>query len=120
MNLLLSVFLQVLVLLVVVPACTGGNVAIRHGGFFRGLLVLICISLTNIILSFGLIILTVGMTVVLQWLTFGLLGLLINALAIRITAGVLKDVLYVRNFWSALGAALVIVLANAAIHRCLF
>ncbi len=120
MEFLISIALQVLVLLIVVPAVTSNGVAVREGGFFRGLLALICIGLTNMILWFGLTILTVGMTVVLQFLTFGLVGLLINALAFKVTAATLKDVLYVRSFGSAFGAALVMVIANCAIRYFLF
>lgn len=120
MEFLISIALQVLVLLIVVPAVTSNGVAVRQGGFFRGLLALICIGLTNMALWFILTIATVGLTVVFQVLTFGLVGLLINALAFQATAGMLKDVLYVRSFGSALGAALVMVLANCAIHHFLF
>ena len=44
---ILRAVLMVLALLVVVPALTGGKVAVRKGGFFRGLLALIVIGLTN-------------------------------------------------------------------------
>lgn len=120
MEFLISLALQVLILLIAVPACTGGGVMVRQGGFFRGLLVLICIGLTNSILWFVLTLLTVGMTLVLQLLTFGLVGLLINALAIKCTSSMLKDVLYVRGFGSAFGAALVMVIGNCAIRYFLF
>ncbi len=120
MEFLISLALQVLILLVVVPAFTGGGVMVRQGGFFRGLLVLVCIGLTNSILWFALTLLTVGMTLVLQFLTFGLVGLLINALAIKCTSAALKDVLYVRGFGSAFAAALIMVLGNCAIRYFLF
>jgi uncharacterized membrane protein YvlD (DUF360 family) len=120
MEFLVSLVLQVLVLLVVVPAVTANGVAVRQGGFFRGLIALVCIGLTNMILWFLLTIFTVGMTVLLQFLTFGLVGLLINALAIRATGSALKDVLYVKSFGSALGAALTMVIANCLIRYFLF
>lgn len=120
MEFLISIALQVLVLLIVVPAVTSNGVAVRQGGFVRGLMALICIGLTNMALWFILTIATVGLTVVFQFLTFGLVGLLINALAFKATAAMLNDVLYVRSFGSALGAALVMVLANCAIHHFLF
>jgi len=120
MEFLISIALQVLALLIVVPAVTGQGVAVRKGGFFRGLLVLFCIGLTNLILWFVLTLFTVGMTLVLQYLTFGLVGLLINALAIKMTSNALDDVLYVRNFGSAFLAAVVMVLTNCAIRFFLF
>lgn len=120
MEFLLSIVLQVLVLLIVVPACTGQGVAVRQGGFLRGLLALICIGLTNMALWFVLAIVTVGMAVVAQFLTFGLVGLLVNALAIKATGSMLKDVLYVRSFGSAFYAALVMVVANCLIRYFLF
>lgn len=120
MEFLISIALQVLALLVVVPAVTGNGVAVRQGGFFRGLLVLFCIGLTNMILWFGLTLVTVGMTIVTQWLTFGLVGLLINALAIKLVGKALNDVLYVRSYGSAFLAAIVMVLTNCAIRYFLF
>jgi uncharacterized membrane protein YvlD (DUF360 family) len=120
MEFLITIALQVLALLIVVPAVTSGGVAVRQGGFFRGLLVLFCIGLTNMILWFGLTLVTVGMTLVLQYLTFGLVGLLINALAFKVTASALNDVLYVRSYGSAFLAAVVMVLTNCAIRYFLF
>lgn len=120
MEFLISIAAQVLALLIIVPAVTSKGVAVRKGGFFRGLLVLFCIGLTNMILWFLLTLVTVGMTVVLQFLTFGLVGLLINALAIKVTSNALNDVLYVRSYGAALGAALVLVLTNCAIRYFLF
>lgn len=120
MEFLISLALQVLALLIVVPAVTGNGVAVRQGGLFRGLLVLFCIGLTNMILWFVLTLFTVGMTLVAQWLTFGLVGLLINALAIKIVGNTLNDTLYVRSFGSAFLAAIVMVLTNCAIRYFLF
>ena len=120
MEFLISIALQVLALLVVVPAVTGNGVAVRRGGFFRGLLVLFCIGLTNMILWFGLTLLTVGTTLLAQWLTFGLVGLLINALAIKVVGSVLNDAFYVRSYGSAFLAAIVMVLTNCAIRYFLF
>lgn len=120
MEFLISIVLQVLALLIVVPAVTGGGVAVRQGGFLRGLLTLFCIGLVNMILWFVLTLFTVGLTVVFQILTFGLVGLLINALAFKVTANALKDVLYVRSFGAAFGAALVMVLTNCLINHFLF
>ena len=120
MQFLISLVLQVLVQLVVVPAATGNGVAVRQGGFFRGLLALICIGLANLALWFGLTILTVGMTVLFQILSCGLVGLVINALAIQLTGAMLKDVLYVRSFGSAFFAGVIMMVCNYLIGHFVF
>ena len=116
---LITLFLQVLVLLVIVPACTSGGVAVREGGLFRGFLAILCIALLNFVLWVALTFITVGFTLVAQVATFGLAGLVINALAIKATAGMMPDVLYVRSFGSAFIAALVMVVCNYLLHAYL-
>lgn len=120
MQFLITILLQVLVLLFVVPPVTSNGVAVRQGSVFRGILALLCIGLLNMALWFVLTIFTAGLAVVASWLTFGLVGLLVNALAIRVTAGLLGDVLYVRSFGSAFLAAIVMVVTNFLINTVLF
>lgn len=117
---LIRLALMVLTLLVVVPAVTGGGVAVRQGGFFRGLLSLIVIGLVNLCLWFGITLATLGAVVPLQILTFGLVGLLINALAFKATSAVMPEVLYVKSFGTAFGASLVMTIATWAINHFLF
>ncbi len=117
---LIRLALMVLTLLVVVPAVTGGGVAVRRGGFFRGLLSVIVIGLVNMCLWFGITLLTLGTVLPLQILTFGFVGLLINALAFRATAAVMPEVLYVKSFGTAFGASLVMTIATWAINHFLF
>lgn len=114
----IALALKVVVLLVVVPAVTSGNVAIRQGGFFRGLLILLSIGLLNLALWPLLAIFTLGAILVAQMATFGLVGLVVNALAFRI-AGAMSDAFYVKNFGSALGAALTMSVANIVIQMLL-
>lgn len=120
MQFLVTVILQVLVLLLVVPPATTGGVAVRQGSFFRGILALLCIGLANIALWSVLTIATAGLAVVASWLTFGLVGVLVNALAFRVTGGLFSDVLYVRSFGSAFVAAAVMVVSNFLINTVLF
>ncbi|MCA9804526.1 MAG: phage holin family protein [Cyanobacteria bacterium HKST-UBA02] len=108
----LSIFLQVLILLVLVPNVTGGGVAVRQGGLIRGLITVLFIGLVNVGLWVGLAMLTLGTALAVQVVTFGLLGIIVNALAIRVVGGILPDVLYVRNFGSAFSAAVVITICN--------
>ncbi|HMP50357.1 MAG TPA: phage holin family protein [Candidatus Melainabacteria bacterium] len=115
---LIALVLKVVVLLVVVPAVTSGNVAVRQGGFFRGLLILLSIGLLNLALWPLLSIFTLGTILVAQMAIFGLVGLVVNALAFRIAGG-MSDAFYVKNFGSALGAALTMSVANIVIQMLL-
>lgn len=115
MILILQVVLLVLAWLVAVPALTGNNVSVR-GGFFAGLLVLLLVGVANIALWSVLTVLTVGGTIVGNHLFFGLVGLLINGLAILCTGRLFPGVLYVRDYGSAFFAALVMTLASYGIH----
>lgn len=104
--------LMTLALLILVPAATGGGVAVRQGGLIKGLFTLFVIGCLNFCLwlFFGLF--TVGSALVFDWLTFGLVGLLINALAYKCTASVFPEVLYVRSYGSAFWAALVMTISS--------
>lgn len=115
---LISLVLKVVVLLVIVPAVTSGNVAVRQGGFIRGLLILVSIGIVNLALWPALAIVTFGMVLVAQIATFGLVGIVVNALAFRL-AGAMTDAFYVKNFGSALGAALTMSVANIVIQLLL-
>lgn len=112
---LIALALKVVVLLVVVPAVTSGNVAVRNGGFFRGLLILLSIGIINLALWPALAIVTFGMVLVVQMVTFGLVGIVVNAIAFRI-AGAMSESFHVKNFGSALGAALTMSVANILIQ----
>ena len=119
MDFLITIVLQVLVLLIIVPAATGGGVAIRKGGFFRGLLALLVSGLLNLSLWFAITLLTIGMALVAQVITFGLVGLLINALAIKLTGALMEDAFHVRSYGSAFVAAIVLVVSHVLITRIL-
>src|SRR4051812_16265644 len=107
---IIRVALMVLALLVVVPAFTGGAVAVRRGGFFQGLLSLLVIGLINSAFWFVFALATAGGAVLANVLTFGLVGILINALAFVGTGKLLPDTLYVRSFGSAFWASIVMTL----------
>lgn len=115
---ILTLVLQVVTLLVVVPAVTNGNVAVRQGGFLRGLLIILCIGLVNWALWPILAILTFGMILVVQMVSFGIAGIFINALAFRLFGGI-STALYVKNYGSALLAAVTMSVANIVIHLLL-
>lgn len=119
LNYILTIFLQVVVLLVIVPNLTSGGVAVRKGGLLRGLVTVFIIGLTNLGLWIGLTMLTFGAVLAVQVLTLGLAGIVVNALAIRVAGGILPDVLYVRSFGSALSAAVVITICNFLIANLL-
>lgn len=116
LELLIRIALMVLTLLIVVPAVTGGNVAVRQGGFFRGLLALLVIGLCNSALWFVFALLSVGGVIVANVLLFGLVGVLINALAFVGTSKLMPSTLYVKGFGSAFWASLVMTAASFLIH----
>lgn len=112
---LIQIALLVLAWLVAVPAFTGNSVNVR-GGFFAGLLVMLLVGVGNIALWSVLTVLTVGGTIVGNHLFFGLVGLLINGLAILCTGRLFPGILYVRDYGSAFLAALVMTLASYGVH----
>jgi uncharacterized membrane protein YvlD (DUF360 family) len=113
---IIRVALMVLALLVVVPAFTGGSVAVRRGGFFRALLALLVLGLINSALWFVFALVTAGGVFVASALTFGIVGLLVNALGFVATGKLMPDTLYVRDFGSAFWAALVMTFCSFVIH----
>lgn len=117
LTLIVRMLIMVLTLLIVVPAVTGGGVAVRRGGLFRGLLSLFVIGLFNccLWLCFGLF--TLGGAVIADVLLFGLVGLCINALAFKLANWVMPEVLYVRGFGSAFWASTVLTVAAYLIQH---
>ncbi len=116
LELLIRIALMVLALLIVVPAVTGNKVAIRQGGFFRGLLALLVIGLCNSALWFVFALVTAGGAILANVRTFGIVGILINALAFVGTAKLMPSTLRVEGFGSAVWASVVMTLASFAIH----
>ncbi len=116
---LIRITLMVLALLIVVPACTGGRVAVRRGGFLRGLLALIVLGLINSALWYVFALVTIGGAILLNWLTFGLVGLASNALGFLLAGKLMPEVLRVDGFWPAAGASLVMTVASCLIHLLL-
>ncbi|MBY0359500.1 MAG: phage holin family protein [Candidatus Obscuribacterales bacterium] len=114
---LVRLVLMVLTLLVVVPAATGGAVAVRRGGFCRGFFSLLVIGLCNCCLWLGFGLFTLGGAVVLNYLLFGLIGLCINALAFKLAARLMPDVLYVASFGSAFWASVILTLVSFFINH---
>ena len=115
---ILTLVLQVVTLLVVVPAVTSGTVAVRQGGFLRGALIMLCIGLVNFALWPILALFTFGTIFIVQMLSFGLVGIFVNALAFRLFGGI-STALYVKNYGSALAAAITMSVANVVIHLIL-
>lgn len=112
----IRVALMVLTLLIVVPAVTGSKVAVRQGGFLKGLLSLLVIGLINSALWFVFALLTAGGAVVINVLTMGILAVLVNALAFVLAGKLLPDTLHVDGFGAAVWASVVMTLASYAIH----
>ena len=113
---LIRIALMVLVLLIVVPAVTGNKVAVRQGGFFRGLLSLFVIGLFNSALWFVFALATVGGALVFNVLTFGLIAVVVNALAFVVTSKLMPETLHVESFGSAFWASLWMTVASCLIH----
>jgi uncharacterized membrane protein YvlD (DUF360 family) len=116
LHFLIRLFLMVIALLVVVPAATGGAVAVRRGGLFRGLLVLIVQALVNSALWYLFAILTAGGVVVANLLLFGLVGFLINGLAFVVVGKMMPAHLQVESFGSAVWAGIVMTVMSYLIH----
>lgn len=116
LELLIRVSLMVLTLLIVVPAVTGNKVAVRQGGFLRGLLSLIVIGLFNSAIWFVFALATVGGALIANALTFGLVALAVNALAFMAAGKLMPRTLHVENFWYALSASFVMTVASFLIH----
>lgn len=116
LNLLIRIVLMVLTLLIVVPAVTGNQVAIRQGGFFRGLLALLVIGLFNSALWFVFALVTAGGALVLNAITFGAVGILINALAFLATGRLMPETLRVEGYGPAIWASIVMTAASFVIH----
>lgn len=107
--------LMTLALLVLVPVVTGGGVMVRQGGIFKGLFTLFIIACLNWCLWLVFALFTVGGALLVNWLTFGLVGLLINALAYKCTAKAFPEVLFVRSYGSAILASLVMTISSCLI-----
>jgi uncharacterized membrane protein YvlD (DUF360 family) len=116
LNSLIDLALLVLVMLFAVPALTGGAVAVPSGGFLRAFMAIVAIVLTNILLWFLISMASFGGAIIADFLTFGLVALVVNGAAFWLTAKFAPNVLFVRNFPSALGAALITTIASYGIH----
>ncbi|MBX9686217.1 MAG: phage holin family protein [Candidatus Obscuribacterales bacterium] len=114
---LVRLVLMILVLLVVVPAATGNGVTVRQGGFFRGLLALVVVSLLNSGLWMLVGVGTLGAALLANVLLFGLVGLCINGAAFWLTSALLPEVLQVRSFGSACWASLIMTVASMLINH---
>lgn len=116
LDFIIRIVLMVLTLLVVVPAATGNRVAVRQGGFLRGLLSLLVVGLLNSALWFVFALVTVGSALVLNALLFGLVGVLINALAFVLAGRLMPSTLYVQGYGSAVWASVIMTVASFLIH----
>lgn len=112
LHFIIRLALMVLALLIVVPAVTGGRVAVRQGGFLKGLLSLFVIGLTNSALWFAFALLTAGGAVVINVLTVGILAVLVNALAFVLAGKFMPDTLHVESFGSAIWASVAMTFAS--------
>lgn len=113
---LIRLALLVLTMLVVVPVFTGNAVSVPKGGFFRGLFAVLGVCLLNWGLWWVIALFTVGTSLVANWLLLGLVALLVNALAFSLTAKIAPSVLYVRDYGSAVWAALIMTIASWVVH----
>jgi uncharacterized membrane protein YvlD (DUF360 family) len=108
---LLQTLLILLAMLWLVPVLTDNNVRVR-GGFLKGAFVLIGVSILEVVLWIGLTVITLFGDVLLNILTLGLVGLLVRGLAYLMVGRLCPGCLYVRDYWSAFGAALIMTVAN--------
>lgn len=83
-----------------------------HGGATTYLWVALLLGLVNIVLGPVLKLLALPLTI----LTLGLFALVVNAALLAITAA-LTSRLDISGFWPAVGAALIISLVSALVHR---
>ncbi len=113
LTMILHAVLMVVAMLVFVPGFTADRVKVR-GGFLAGLCALVVIGFVNAGLWVGLTLITVGGTLIGNIITLGLVGLLINGLAILFTSKLMPRTLFVRDYMSAFWAALVMALASCA------
>lgn len=113
---IIRTILMVLSLLIIVPAVTGGSVAVRKGGILRGLLVYFILALVNSGLWLGFGILTAGGVVLANFLLLGLVGLCINALAFVVTGWLMPRTLQVESFGSGFLAALTMTFMSFVIN----
>lgn len=116
-TLLVRLVLMILVLLVVVPAATSNGVAVRNGGFFRGLWTLLVVGLLNTGLWILLGLSTFGAAILANILLLGLVGLAVNGAAFYIASALMPEVLEVRSFGSACFASLIMTVASLFINQ---
>ena len=119
LHFLVGVVLCVLVMLAVVPALTGGAVAVPSGGFFRALAAIVVISIVNWLIWFVISLSSLSGAIVGNAVTFMGASLLVTALAFWLTSRMAPSVLYVRTFAGALGGALVTTAASWVIYMLL-
>ncbi len=112
--------LLLLALLVVVPAATSGGVAVRRGGFFRGVLSLFVVGLLDLVLWSGFALFTLGGAVIANILLCGLIGIFVNACAFWVAGRLMPDTLQVRNFGSACWAATIMTVVTFLINHVSF
>lgn len=117
---LVRLVLLLLALLVIVPAATSGGVAVRRGGFFRGILTLFVVGLLDLILWSGFALLTLGGAVIANVLLCGLIGIVVNASAFWVASKLMPDTLQVRSFGSACWAATIMTVASFLINHVSF
>jgi len=115
LNLAIHVLLMLAAMLYLVPAATNSGVAIRQNSVLRGVLALVVIALMNKIFWHLLGVLGVGLSVPTVLVTAGIVGWLLNSLAIFTTGRLMPGVLYVRDFTMAMGASLILTLVGWAI-----
>jgi len=115
LHLVIHVLVMLAALLYLVPAVTSNGVAIRQNSAFRGILALVVIALTNKIFWHVLGIMGVGLAVPSTLVIAGVIGWLLNSLAIFTTGRLMPGVLYVRDFTGAMGASLILTLVGWAI-----
>ena len=112
LHFLVGTVLCVLVMLAIVPALTGGAVAVPSGGFFRALAAIVVISIMNWLLWSMISMTSLAGAIVGNAVTFLGASLLVTALAFWLTARMAPSVLYVRTFGGALGGAFVTTAAS--------
>lgn len=115
---LVKLVLDALIWLIVIPAVTNQGVKI-NGGFFSAVWCSLLVCIVHHILWVVIAVGTVGLAVIFQVLTFGLVGVVITAVAIDCASAMAPNMLHVRGgkFIAALTLVVLNALINYAMHN---
>ena len=97
--------------IVFAPIVSGNGVYVRHERWIHGFLAVLAIGIVNAGLWYLLSFATLGLVLAAQVVTFGIVGWFVNGWAVYLFGRAFPRVLYVRSYWSAFWAAMVLSIA---------